>query len=280
MTRATLSDILRPALERGYAIPGFVCLGWEDSRAFTLAAQAEGAPVILQAGPGARAHMPLPVWAAMFRELAASVDVPVVSHLDHATDIEDCRAAIDLGFTSVMFDGSRMALADNIAAMTEVATLARAAGISCEGEVGFVGYARGAPSQGTDPTEAARFVRETGIDALAVSVGNVHLQTEPTDGIDRDRLAAIEAVTDIPLVLHGGSGIPAGQRTDLAAQTRVCKFNIGTELRQTFGTALRGKLAACPDSFDRITILKATEAPLTAAARTILRNLGASGKAC
>jgi len=280
MTLATLSSVLTPALQGSYAIPGFVCLGWEDARAFTLAAAAENAPVILQAGPGARAHMPLSVWGAMFRDLAASVDVPVVAHLDHATDIEDCRAAIGEGFTSVMFDGSRMALADNMAATAEVAALARAAGVSSEGEVGFVGYAQGAPSTGTDPSDAARFAVETGIDALAVSVGNVHLRTEVTDSIDTRRLAAIESATALPLVLHGGSGIAPDQRADLARSTHVCKFNIGTELRQTFGAALRAKLAAYPDCFDRITILRATEAPLVAAARTILRNLGASGRAC
>ena len=279
MTLATLSSVLTPALAQGYAVPGFVCLGWEDARAFTRAAQAEGAPVILQAGPSARAHMPLPVWGAMFRALAADVDIPVVAHLDHATDVEDCCTAIGEGFTSVMFDGSRMSLDHNIAATAEVAALARAAGVSCEGEVGFVGYSRGAPSTGTDPDDAARFAAETGVDALAVSVGNVHLQTEATDGIDRARLAAIEAATTLPLVLHGGSGIPAAQRADLAARSRVCKFNIGTELRQTFGAALRAKLRDCPSSFDRITILKATEAPLTDAARTILRSLGAAGKA-
>jgi len=279
MTLVPLTSVLTPALAQGYAIPGFVCLGWEDARAYTLAAQAERAPVILQAGPGARAHMPLPVWAAMFRTLAADVDIPVVAHLDHANDIEECRTAIGEGFSSLMFDGSRMSLAHNIDATAEVVALARASGVSSEGEVGFVGYANGAPSAGTDPDEAARFVTETGVDALAVSVGNVHLQTEATDGLDRDRLAAIEAVTTLPLVLHGGSGIPAALRADLAARSRVCKFNIGTELRQTFGAALRAKLRNCPDSFDRITILKATEAPLTAAARTILRSLGAAGRA-
>lgn len=279
MTLATLSDVLLPALAKGHAVAGFVCLGWEDARAYAQAAQDEGAPVILQAGPGARAHMPLPVWAAMFRALAAEVDVPVVAHLDHGKTVDEARAAIDAGFTSVMIDGSALPLAENIALTADVARMARAAGISCEGELGVVGYAGGQASQGTDPQEAARFVAETGVDALAVSVGNVHLQTDAGAGLDLPRLRAIEAVTRLPLVIHGGSGVPLAERATLAAQSHICKFNIGTELRQVFGAALRATLQADPARFDRIAILSATEAPLRAAARLVIRNLGASGQA-
>lgn len=279
MTLATLSDVLLPALANGHAVAGFVCLGWEDARAYAQAAQDEGAPVILQAGPGARAHMPLPVWAAMFRALAAEVDVPVVAHLDHGKTVDEARAAIDAGFTSVMIDGSALPLAENIALTADVARMARAAGISCEGELGVVGYAGGQASQGTDPQEAARFVAETGVDALAVSVGNVHLQTDAGAGLDLPRLRAIEAVTRLPLVIHGGSGVPLAERATLAAQSHICKFNIGTELRQVFGAALRATLQADPARFDRIAILSATEAPLRAAARLVIRNLGASGQA-
>ncbi|MCX7287708.1 MAG: class II fructose-bisphosphate aldolase [Rhodobacterales bacterium] len=279
MTRATLAEVLQPALLRGYAVPGFVCLGWEDARAYVRAAEAERAPVILQAGPGARAHMPLPVWAAMFRHLAEGASVPVVSHLDHGASLEDCRRALDLGFSSVMFDGSRLPLAENIAATAAVVALAHAAGASCEGEIGFVGYAGGAVSHGTDPDEAARFARETGVDAMAVSVGNLHLQSSPGAGLDRDRLRAIEALTPVPLVIHGGSGVPVAERRALATTSRICKFNIGTELRQTFGRALRATLLQDPDRFDRLEILGATEAPLAAAAAEVLRQTGASGRA-
>lgn len=279
MTLATLAQVLQPALRDGYAVPGLVCLGWEDMRAFVKAAEAERAPVILQAGPGCRAHTPLPVLAQMFRTLAEGASVPVVAHLDHGYTLEDCRAALDLGFTSVMVDGSNLPLAQNIDLTAAVAELAHAAGASCEGEIGFVGYAGGATSAGTDPEEAARFARETGVDAMAVSVGNVHLQQTPGQGLDLDRLRAIEAVTYVPLVIHGGSGVPLAERATLAATSHIAKFNIGTELRQTFGAALRDSLARDPAQFDRIAILKSTEAPLTAATRAILCNLGAAGRA-
>lgn len=279
MTLATLSDVLVPALKGRFAVPGFVCLGWEDARAYALAAQAESAPVILQAGPGARSHMPVAIWGTMFRTIAAEVDVPVVAHLDHGASCAECRAAIDAGFSSVMFDGSRLPLGENIDATAEIAQIAHDAGLSCEGEIGFVGYFGGADLQGTVPHEAARFARETGVDAMAVSVGNVHLQATADASIDIDRLRAIEALTGVPLVIHGGSGIAKPQRTQLGANSNVCKINIGTELRQTFGAALRDRLARDPEAFDRIAILHDVEAELQRAARLILRELGASGRA-
>ena len=275
---ATLAEVLGPALARGYAVPGLVCLGWEDARAYVRAAEAERAPVILQAGPGARAHMPVRVWGAMFRELAEGASVPVVAHLDHGLTVEDCQEAIAAGFTSVMIDGSALALEENIALTAKVVALAHAAGVSCEGELGVVGYAGGKASSGTDPEEAARFVRETGVDALAVSVGNVHLQESAGLGLDLARLRAIEAVTEVALVIHGGSGVPVDQRAMLAAGSRIAKFNIGTELRMAFGAALRAAVIKDPERFDRIAILKDTEDAVMEAARVVFRGLGASGR--
>ena len=274
MTLATLAEVLGPANRDGYAVAGLVCLGWEDARAYAMAAQDLGAPVILQAGPSARAHTPLPVWGAMFRALASEVDVPVVAHLDHGASADEVRAAIDAGFTGVMYDGSRDPLDRNVADTARIREMAHAAGIGCEGEVGFVGYAGGEPSAGTDPAEAARFAVETGVDALAISVGNVHLQQGAGDGLDEDRIAAIAAATDVPLVIHGGSGVPAAQRARLAATTPIAKFNIGTELRMSFGAALRDVLAADAAQYDRVAILRDTEGPLRRAARAAIASLG------
>ncbi|MDD9923910.1 MAG: class II fructose-bisphosphate aldolase [Boseongicola sp.] len=273
MALATLSEVLQPALKDGYAVGGLVCLGWEDMRAYTTAAEAEGLPVILQAGPSCRKHTPLPVLGKMFRHLAESVSVPVVAHLDHGYTIDECREAIESGFTSVMFDGSRKPLAENIAETAEIAALAHASGVSCEGEIGFVGYAAGDNSLGTDPEEAAQFARETGVDAMAISVGNVHLQQNKEGGLDEARIRAIESITDVPLVIHGGSGVPLEQRTKLARTTNIAKFNIGTELRMVFGTALRAAVDADADRFDRVGILSEVEEPIVEAARRVLRGL-------
>lgn len=278
MTLATLSEVLQPALRNGYAVPGLVCLGWEDMRAYAMAAQAERAPVILQAGPSCREHTPLPILGKMFRHLADSVDVPIVAHLDHGYTMDECREALDSGFTSLMYDGSRKPLAQNIEETAAVADLAHGAGISCEGEIGFVGYSGGEGSNGTDPEDAAIFARDSGVDAMAISVGNVHLQQDHEGGLDEPRIRAIEAVTEVPLVIHGGSGVPVVQRGALAAGSAICKFNIGTELRMAFGAALRDAVAADPNRFDRVQILKDTHDPVFAAARAVIRGLGASGR--
>ncbi|MBT7800939.1 MAG: class II fructose-bisphosphate aldolase [Tateyamaria sp.] len=270
MTLVTLREVLQPALKNGYAVAGLVTLGWEDMRAYVNAAEAEDVPLILQAGPSCRAHTPLPVLGKMFRFLAENSSVPVVAHLDHGYTFEECKEALEAGFTSLMFDGSRKPLNQNIDETAAIAELAHDAGISCEGEIGCVGYSGGEKSAGTDPVEAQQFAYETGIDAMAISVGNVHLQQEKEGGLDQERVRAIEAMTTVPLVIHGGSGVPIAQRTELARESRICKFNIGTELRMAFGNALRRAINANASEFDRVTILKQTHDPVVVAAQRVL----------
>lgn len=273
MSLVNLADVLQPALTSGYAVAGVVTLGWEDMRAFVAAAEAEQCPLILQAGPSCREHTPLPILGKMFRHLAENASVPVVAHLDHGYTFEDCQAALDSGFTSLMFDGSQKPLSQNIDETARVVELAHSAGISCEGEIGIVGYDGGAASSGTDPEEAATFATATNVDAMAISVGNVHLQQDQSGGLDNERIAAIQARTSVPLVIHGGSGVPAAQRRQLARSTNICKFNIGTELRMAFGQALRNSVLSDPERFDRVQILKETHDPVMDAARTVLRTL-------
>jgi fructose-bisphosphate aldolase class II len=273
MSVATLAQVLQPALRDGYAVAGLVTLGWEDMRAYVAAAEQENVPVILQAGPSCREHTPLPILGKMFLHLAENASVPVVAHLDHGYTFEECQIALDSGFSSLMFDGSRKPLAENIELTAAVAELAHAAGISCEGEIGFVGYSDGEQSNGTDPDEAAQFARQTQVDAMAISVGNVHLQQNREGGLDEARIAAIEAVTDVPLVIHGGSGVPIEQRTQLAQNSAICKFNIGTELRMVFGRSLRAALESDVEQFDRVKILQQTHDPMVHATGEVLRAL-------
>jgi fructose-bisphosphate aldolase, class II len=263
MTLATLTDVLRPCLDDGTAVAGFVVLGWEDAVAFVRAAEAEARPVILQAGPGARAHTPLPVLGAMFRTLAEGASVPVVAHLDHGEGIAVCAQAIDCGFTSVMYDGSALSFGKNVSNTAEIAGMAHRHGVSVEAELGYVGYHQGAASRGTDLDEIAQFASLTGVDALAVSVGNSHLMG-----------AMARAAPLLPLVLHGGSGIAPDQRRLIAAQTTVCKFNIGTTLRMVFGAALRDAVNRDPARFDRVQILSDTIDPMVRAARAAIASLG------
>ncbi|MFN0193091.1 MAG: class II fructose-bisphosphate aldolase [Aestuariivirga sp.] len=276
MTVATLKQVLAQALDNHSAVAGLVVLGWEDARAYVEAADEVGLPLILQAGPGCRAHTPVPILGKMFRTLMEQARVPVVAHIDHAYKVEECAAGIDNGFTSVMIDGSKLPIAENIALTRRVVDLAKPAGVSVEGEVGVVGYSDGVPSAMTSPEEAQAFDRDSGADALAISVGNVHLNTEKTSGINFDVLRAIEAVTHLPFVLHGGSGIPIDVRQRLARETRVKKFNIGTELRMAFGAALRTALLEAPDEFDRIKLLSATATASRSAAKLILQELSSA----
>ncbi len=273
MPVASLTDVLAPVHAAGRAVMGAVVLGWEDAEAYVAAAEEVGCPIILQAGPKFRETLPVRISGLMFRTLGEAASVPVVVHIDHAKTIDECRAGIDAGFTSVMYDGSALPVDDNIAASRTVVELAHRHDVSVEAEIGFVGYDAGAASQMTDAGEAGRLAAESGCDALAISVGNVHLQTEAMAEIDLACLAEIEAVTDCPLVIHGASGVPVEMRRHLALNTAVCKFNVGTELRQTFGRSLRQTLADDPDMFDRGQILRATKPALIAMAAEVMRNL-------
>ena len=269
----TLSDTLQKALSNNYAVAGLVTLGWEDMKAYIEAAEQENCPIILQAGPSCRRHTPIPILGKMFNYLAENAVVPVVAHLDHGYTENECRIAIDSGFSSIMFDGSKKTLNENIDETAKICELAHAAGVSCEGEIGFVGYSGGERSSGTVPEEASIFAKDTKIDAMAISVGNVHLQESKKGRLDEDRIRAIEEVTDVPLVIHGGSGVSVAQRTFLSQNSKICKFNIGTELRSSFGHALREAVNIDPTRFDRIQIFKDIHEPLVEKTRSVLRPL-------
>ena len=269
----TLRDTLQKALRYNYAVAGLVTLGWEDMKAYIEAAEQENCPIILQAGPSCRRHTPIPILGKMFNYLAENAVVPVVAHLDHGYTENECRIAIDSGFSSIMFDGSKKTLNENIDETAKICELVHAAGVSCEGEIGFVGYSGGERSSGTVPEEASIFAKDTKIDAMAISVGNVHLQENKEGRLDEDRIRAIEEVTDIPLVIHGGSGVPVAQRTFLSQNSKICKFNIGTELRSSFGHALREAINIDTTRFDRIQIFKDIHEPLVEKTRSVLRPL-------
>jgi len=267
----TLRNTLQNALKNNYAVAGLVTLGWEDMKAYVEAAEQENCPIILQAGPSCREHTPLPILGKMFTYLADRASIPIVAHLDHGYSFEECKMAIDSGFTSIMYDGSRKSLNENIDETAKICEMAHSAGVSCEGEIGFVGYSGGDSSSGTDPEEASVFAKDTKVDAMAISVGNVHLQENKEGGLDEERIRSIEELTDVPLVIHGGSGVPVKQRMFLSQNSKICKFNIGTELRSAFGNALRDAVNSDESRFDRIQIMKDAHQPLIDKTRDVLR---------
>ena len=273
MTVATLSEVLSKAKEHHYAVAGLVVLGWEDARCYAETAEELGLPIILQAGPGCRANTPVPILGKMFRHLAEQSSQPIVCHLDHGYSKEECIEGMENGFTSVMFDGSKLSLNENIEKTHEIAELAHKIDISVEGEIGFVGYSEGAASQSTDPLEAKEFADKSHCDAMAISAGNVHLQTNTSSSIDTDVIEKIQSLTSIPLVLHGSSGIDHTLRRKLASSTNVCKFNIGTELRKTFGDNLRKKMKQNPNIYDRIQLINLPLQELKLVAKTVIENI-------
>jgi fructose-bisphosphate aldolase class II len=253
-----LKDLMQPALKNGYAVPCFNVFGYEDALAVVTAAEARNAGVILAVNLDMTLFMPLDHIIGMLKPLAMSAKVPVCLHLDHNYDIPTVIKAIDAGFTSVMYDGSQLPIAENIAGVKEVVAHAKKLGVSVEAEVGSVPYASGRDhikSELTDINEAIMMLEQAKPDVIAVSVGNVHRLENTFIDIDFTRFNELQAAMNVPLVIHGTSGV---KTTDIQklAQGNVCKFNIGTCLRQRFGQSLRNTLAADPHLFDRLTIMK------------------------
>ena len=274
MTAVNLTTLLKKANKNNYAVAGLVVLGWEDALAYTQAADETGIPIILQAGPSCRQHTPVPILGKMFRYLADQTKTHICCHIDHGYSLKECKEGMDNGFTSVMFDGSKLPLSKNINASLSIVKLAKSYKVSVEGEVGIVGYHNGKISEGTKVNEAKRFVDESGVDAIAISVGNTHLQTNKIAKIDIKKIIDLQNVINIPLVLHGSSGIGNAMRRKIAKTTNVAKFNIGTELRLIFGNSLRANILQDKDVFDRLKILKPTIKEIKKVAMKVILNIG------
>ena len=256
--RATLADLLQDARAGGFAIPCFNVFGFEDAVAYIEAAETSGASIILATNKEMVEFMGVERLAHMLGTLADESNVNVCIHLDHCYEESTVYAAVDAGYSSVMFDGSQLPLEENIERTRHVVEYAKSAGTSVEGEIGSVPYTSGRDhikSMLTSPDQAARFAEGSGVDAVAISVGNVHRMQEATASIDTDAVRRIAAKVSQPLVIHGTTGIPRGLFPDLIANG-VRKFNIGTDLRKAFGSAMRDTLAASPNEFDRLTLFK------------------------
>ena len=274
MTAVNLSTLLKKANKYNYAVAGLVVLGWEDALAYTQAADETNIPIILQAGPSCRQHTPVPILGKMFRYLAEQTKTPICCHIDHGYSLKECKEGMDNGFTSVMFDGSKLPLSKNIKVSLSIVKLAKTYKVSVEGEVGIVGYDKGETSEGTNINEVKRFANESGVDAIAISVGNTHLQTSKFAEIDIQKIIDIQNLTNTPLVLHGSSGIRNIMRKKIAKTTNVAKLNIGTELRIVFGNSLRENIIKNKDVFDRLRILKPTIKDIKKIAKKVILNIG------
>ena len=224
----------------------------EHAEALSGAAEQAGLPVVLQISENTVTfHGSLAPLAAATRVLAERASVPVVLHLDHAVSEPLVEEALGLGFTSVMFDGSRLDDAENRAVTHAVVQRCHAAGVSVEAELGEIGGKDGvhAPGVRTRPEEAAAFALDTGVDALAVAVGSSHAMTERTAELDLALIADIRAQVGVPLVLHGSSGVPDAGLV-AAVRAGMTKVNIATHLNSVFTAAVRSRLAQDPRLVD------------------------------
>ena len=247
-----LRDVLVEAREAGRAVAAFNVIHLEHAEALSGAAEQAGLPVVLQISENTVTfHGSLAPLAAATRVLAERASVPVVLHLDHAVSESLVEEALGLGFTSVMFDGSRLDDAENRAVTHAVVQRCHAAGVSVEAELGEIGGKDGvhAPGVRTRPEEAAAFALDTGVDALAVAVGSSHAMTERTAELDLALIADIRAEVGVPLVLHGSSGVPDAGLV-AAVRAGMTKINIATHLNSVFTAAVRSRLAQDPRLVD------------------------------
>ena len=329
MARITLRQLLDHAAEHGYAVPAFNISNMEQGLSVMAAAAACNAPVILQASRGARAYAGDRVLARLIDGLTETwPGIPVCMHLDHGSDLATCVTAIQNGFTSVMMDGSLEAdgktpadYAYNVAITRRVVEVAHAAGVSVEGELGVLGSLEtgmGDQEDGhgateklaehqllTDPDEAARFVAETGVDALAVAMGTSHGAYKFTRRPDGHVLAmsVIEAIharlPNTHLVMHGSSSVPVDLQAIINAhggdirptwgvpveeirrgiQSGVRKVNIDTDNRLAMTAAIRKAFADDPAEFDPRRYLKPAMAMMTAVCQARFEAFGAAGHA-
>ena len=268
-------DLLAKAVADRTAVPAFATYNLEMVQAVVAAAEQTGQPVIILAGSSHFHHAGRTALISIALQAARDSTATVGVHLDHCRDLTEIEQCVQAGYSSVMVDGSHLQFEDNIELTRAAVALAHPAGAWVEAELGAVPGDEdvsidAAPAQTmTDPREAAEFQERTGVDALAVAVGNVHGLTTTPVSLDLDRLAAIKAAVPAPLVLHGASGL-SDQQLGGAIRCGVAKININTELRQAYLAAVQSTLPAVLSTHDAVALWRAgREAVTTAAVRSI-----------
>jgi fructose-bisphosphate aldolase class II len=248
------------------------------------AATEEQSPLILQVSQGAIKYAGLEQATEMVRVAAEQTSVPIVLHLDHGTDFNQVVRCIRAGFTSLMFDGSKYPFDENVQKTKLVADMGHAVGIPVEGELGKIGGVEDNISVSaleatmTDPQEAKKFVELTGIDSLAIACGTVHQMTTACAVLDNERISTIAGIVDVPLVLHGASGVPdEGVREAIARG--ICKINIATHLNKAFTEAVGKAIAENPGVVDPRKSLVYGKNAVKEAVRAKIRLFGSNGKA-
>ena len=250
---ADTAVLARDCAARKVGLAAFNVVLLDHAEAFVDAAENTGLPLVLQLSQNAVKYHGgrlRPLGRALI-ELAEASTVPVSVHLDHAESTDLCREAVELGFTSIMYDGSKLPDAQNRETTTEITAFAHEHGVSVEAELGEVGGKNGVhdPSARTNPEDAAKFVADTGVDLLAVAVGSSHAMATREAVLDNQLIAAIHELVPVPLVLHGSSGVP-DEGMVAAIQAGMTKINVSTHLNVVFTQGVRQILDENPKIVD------------------------------
>ncbi len=272
MTLTPTRDLIDEALAAGHGVGAFNVVHLETAEALVGAAEDAGRPVILQLSENCvKFHGGLDAISRATLSLAADSTARVAVHLDHAEDLDLALRAIDQGFGSVMYDGATLDFADNVARTRRVVAHARSAGVMVEAELGEIGGKDGAHAPGvrTDPEEAALFVAETGVGALAVAVGSSHAMTERTAAIDLDLVSRLAAAVPVPLVLHGSSGV-SDETIVRGIHAGLTKINVSTHLSAAFTREVRAFLSDRPAVVDSRAYISAGRAAVRLEAARLL----------
>lgn len=284
MSLVSMAELLLEAQKGHYAVGAFNCNNMEIVQAIVGAAEAENAPVIVQASQGAIKYAGIEYITTMTRLAAEKAKVPVALHLDHGTSFAQVMSCVRNGFTSVMIDGSKLPLEENIALTNKVIEAVRPLGVSVEAELGKIGGTEDdivvseREALFTDPVEAERFVNETKVDALAIAIGTAHGQYKGVPKLDFDRLTEIRKRVNVPIVLHGSSGVP-DEAIQKAISLGVCKVNIDTNIREAFAAAARKAMADNPLEIDPRKMLGPAREATIEIIREKIRIFGSNGKA-
>lgn len=279
----TGNELLNKAMKEGYAVGAFNVNTMEQCQAIIAAAEKTSSPVIIQASQGGLKYAGVEMLAAIVKTLANKTHIPVALHLDHGTDFRQIVLCIRNGFTSVMIDASKKPLEGNIETTKLICDIGHAAGVSVEAEIGKIGGTEDdvtvteREASFTDPDEAEELVKQTGVDSLAIAIGTAHGPYKGIPKLDFDRLKVIRKRIDIPIVLHGSSGVPEDS-IKKAVSLGVSKINIDTDIRLTFSKAVRDFVASS-DAYDPRKILGPAREAMTEIIAEKMIMFGSNGKA-
>jgi len=282
MPLTTTEKMLRDAQKNGYAVGAFNTENMEMTQAIVLAAEETNSPVIIATTPSTVEYGSIKLFRAMVAALAEDSKVPIAIHLDHGDSYELAAEALKNGYTSVMIDGSHLDFEENIALAKRVVDIAKDKNIPIEAELGMVGGKEdnldGGDGSYTDPQMAKEFAERTGISSLAVAIGTAHGDYAKTPVLDIKRLKQIREVVDIPLVLHGASGLTEEQKRECIANG-ICKINFATELRRMYKTAGEAYVQMNPDKYDPKSYGTASKDAIKKLVIELINTCGCSGHA-